>query len=92
MVDHKLALANSAAYTYQIKSPRYKSGKQTTSRTEIMIDRATLSAAIEGGRADSPIEVTIWTNRQNETFLPVTVVFEWSPAREAPTIRRISRG
>jgi len=92
MVDHKLALANSTAYTYQIKSPQYKSGKQTTSRTEIMIDRATLAAAIEGGRADSPMEVTIWTNRQNETFRPVTVVFEWSPAREAPTIRRISRG
>jgi len=91
-MDNKLALAGVTRYTYQIKGQRYKSEKKTTRRPEIVMDRASLGAAMEHSSADAPIEITIWTNRQTASSDPVRVYFDWSPNRDASRIRRISRG
>ena len=85
-------LGRRLAYTYEVKGPRFKSGKKSTSKPEIRMDRATLAAAVEHGSVDMPVEVTIWTNRQYSSPDSVRVYFDWSPNREALTIRRIARG
>jgi len=92
MLDNSLAYDRFTQYTYEIKGPHYKSGKQTTSRPEIAIDRATLAAAIERGGNDAPVEITIWTSRHDSILDPVKVYLDWSPNRESPVIRRVSRG
>src|SRR6185295_14137991 len=92
MLDNTLALAGLTEYTYQIRGPHYKSEKKRTGRPEIQLDRAAFGAAIEHVAATTPVEITIWTNRQNDISEPVTIYLDWSPTRDAVTIRRIARG
>jgi hypothetical protein len=91
MLDHKLADAATTRYTYVIRGPHYKSTKRTTHDHQIVVDRAELAAAMEGGQGGSPIEITIWTNRQNSMSPPVTISFDWNSSRSVATIQRISR-
>jgi hypothetical protein len=92
MLDNTLALADLSEYTYQIRGPHYKSEKKRTGRLEIQLDRAALGATIEHGAANTPVEVTIWTNRRDGVSEPVTIYLDWSPTRDSVTIRRIARG
>jgi hypothetical protein len=91
MVDNQPALPQVTTYTYEVKAPRYKSSKKTTDRPEFTIGREVLAAAKENASADAPIEVNIWTHRQDFTSNPVTLYFDWSPNRETFAIRKISR-
>jgi hypothetical protein len=92
MVDSKLADRNATQYTFQIRGPRYESAKQTIGEPMLRIDRGMLGAAIEKADSDEQIEIWVWTNRQGSNSDPVKVHFDWSPTRETPSIRRISRG
>jgi len=65
---------------------------KTTRSPSIVVDRATLTAAIEHGGPDGLVEVTIWTNRQGSSSGPVKVYFDWTPTRDSFAVRRISRG
>jgi hypothetical protein len=92
MVDNQLTLPSQATtYTYEVKAPRYKSSKKTTDRPEFTIGREVLAAAKENASADAPIEVNIWTQRQEFTSHPVTLYFDWRPTSETLSIRKISR-
>jgi hypothetical protein len=92
MVDHRLIDPTWVEYTYEITGPHYKSGRKITHEHRMTLSRAELAAAIEHGAVDEPIEIKIWTKRQNSTSLPVTIAFQWSPSRGACHIQRVSRG
>ncbi len=90
LVDSHLDAVN-PTYTYEIKGAHLKSGRKTLRTSEIVIDRAELSAAVEHA-VNSPIELTIWTNRESGVSPPVKVYFEWSAAKDTASLVRISRG
>jgi hypothetical protein len=91
MIDQKLMDPSWVDYEYEIIGQHYKSGKGTIHERRMILDRAALAAAIEHGAADKPVEIKIWTKRQGKPSPPVTVAFQWSPARGAGPIQRISR-
>jgi len=92
MSDDALAAADQTEYLYQVSSKGYRSAKLTAARPEIQIDRETLSAALEHGSRDTPLEIRIWTRRHNATSDPVRFSFDWSPGSDTLSIRRIARG
>jgi hypothetical protein len=92
MVDQKLMDPSWIEYVYEITGPHYKSGKKTIRDHRMIFDRAALAAAMENATGDEPVEIKIWTKRQNSTSPPVTITFEWSASRGPGQIRRISRG
>ena len=84
-------MPQATTYTYEVKAPRYESPKKTTDRPEFTIGREVLAAAKENAGANAPIEVNIWTHRQDFTSNPVTLYFDCSPTSETFAIRKISR-
>ena len=92
MIDSKTQDPDSTSYSYQVKGPRYTSEMKTIRNPSIVVDRVTLTAAIEHSGPDGLVEVTIWTNRQGSSSGPVKVYFDWSPTRDSFAVRRISRG
>jgi hypothetical protein len=92
MVESNLAPGATTEYSYQIRGPHYKSEQKTTRDRVVRIERSLLGAAIEKAGADEPIELLVWTKRAGSISEPVKLYFDWSPTREAVSIRRISRG
>ncbi|HYR44308.1 MAG TPA: hypothetical protein VER98_14860 [Terriglobia bacterium] len=91
MIDNKLARAEGTTYTYEIKGRHYKSGMKTIHQTEIVLDRAVLGAAMERDGGQTPIQLTIWTNREGTTAQPVRIYLERDSTGGAEIVR-ISRG
>jgi hypothetical protein len=92
MVDQNLIDPSWVEYEYEIAGPHYRSGKRRIHERRMILERASLAAAIEYGAADKPVEIKIWTKRQGKTSPPVSITFQWSPSRGAGPIQRISRG
>jgi hypothetical protein len=92
MVDQRLIDPTWVEYIYEITGPHYKSAKKTIQERRVVLDHAELAAAIEHGAGDEPLQIRIWTRRQNFTSLPVTISFQWSPSAGASKIQYISRG
>jgi hypothetical protein len=92
LADRNRVVAGPTAYMYQVKGQHYESSRQRAAASEIVIDRAVLSEALERARKAAPIEVDIWTHRQDFTSPPVRIYFDWSPNSDTFAIRRIARG
>ena len=91
--DQKRAATDTGTeYIYEVKGQHYESSRRTAKASEIIIERAVLSEALEHAPAAMPIEVAIWTHRRDFTSPLVRIYFDWSPNRDALTIRRIARG
>src|SRR6267378_2887246 len=73
MVDWNLADGAATEYAYQVKGHHYKSAEMTTRDRFVLLDRKTLSEALEKNAPDRPIAVTIRTMRVGTHRDPVTV-------------------
>ena len=91
MIDNQLRWPEGTTYRYEIKGRHYKSGPQTVQQTEIVLDRSVLGAAVERNGGHTPVELTIWTDRDGITSQPVKIYLE-RDATGAAEIVRISRG
>ncbi len=91
MVDWNLADGAATEYAYQVKGHHYKSAEMTTRDRFVLVDRKTLSEALEKNAPDRPIAVTIRTMRVGTHRGPVTVYLFAKRSGEF-VVGRISRG